>query len=86
MLFDDNGISIDGPLSLSDSTDQVKRVEASGWRGLRVDGHDPAAVARAIRRAQRSGPADAHRLQDHDRLRRAEEGRHLEGAWRGARA
>ncbi len=54
VLFDDNGISIDGPLSLSDSTDQVKRVEASGWRGLRVDGHDPAAVARAIRRAQRS--------------------------------
>jgi transketolase len=54
VLFDDNGISIDGPLSLSDSTDQVKRVEASGWRGLRVDGHDPAALARAIRRAQRS--------------------------------
>jgi transketolase len=54
VLFDDNGISIDGPLSLSDSTDQVKRVEASGWRGVRVDGHDPAAVARAIRRAQKS--------------------------------
>jgi transketolase len=54
VLFDDNGISIDGPLSLSDSTDQVRRVEASGWRGLRVDGHDPAAIARAIRRAQRS--------------------------------
>ncbi|HZY23782.1 MAG TPA: transketolase, partial [Beijerinckiaceae bacterium] len=54
VLFDDNGISIDGPLSLSDSTDQVKRVGASGWRGLRVDGHDPAALARAIRRAQRS--------------------------------
>ena len=54
VLFDDNGISIDGPLSLSNSTDQVKRVEASGWRGLRVDGHDPAALARAIRRAQRS--------------------------------
>jgi transketolase len=54
VLFDDNGISIDGPLALSDSTDQAKRVEASGWRAIRVDGHDPAAVARAIRRAQRS--------------------------------
>ncbi|HKH35231.1 MAG TPA: transketolase, partial [Beijerinckiaceae bacterium] len=54
VLFDDNGISIDGPLSLSDSTDQRKRVEASGWRAIRVDGHDPPAVARAIRRAQRS--------------------------------
>jgi transketolase len=54
VLFDDNGISIDGPLSLSDSVDQVKRFEAAGWRAVRVDGHDPAALTRAIRRAQRS--------------------------------
>ena len=40
VLFDDNGISIDGALSLSDSTDQVKRFEASGWAAMRVDGHD----------------------------------------------
>src|SRR5258707_8647289 len=31
VLFDDNGISIDGPLSLTDSVDQVKRFEAAGW-------------------------------------------------------
>ena len=31
VLFDDNGISIDGALSLSDSVDQVKRFEAAGW-------------------------------------------------------
>src|SRR5215468_5190071 len=30
VLFDDNGISIDGPLALSDSVDQVKRFEAAG--------------------------------------------------------
>lgn len=54
VLFDDNGISIDGALSLSDSTDQVKRFEASGWRGERIDGHDPAAIAAAIERAQKS--------------------------------
>jgi transketolase len=54
VLFDDNGISIDGPLSLSDSVDQVKRFEAYGWRSMRVDGHDPSAIARAISRAQRS--------------------------------
>src|SRR5215475_14502112 len=30
VLFDDNGISIDGPLSLADSVDQVKRFEAAG--------------------------------------------------------
>lgn len=54
VLFDDNGISIDGPLSLSDTTDQIKRFEACGWRALRVDGHDPAAISRAIARAKKS--------------------------------
>jgi transketolase len=54
VLFDDNGISIDGPLSLSDSVDQVKRAEACGWRSIRVDGHDPKAIGRAIAKAQKS--------------------------------
>ena len=31
VLFDDNGISIDGALSLADIVDQVKRFEAAGW-------------------------------------------------------
>ncbi|MCG6122157.1 MAG: transketolase [Microvirga sp.] len=54
VLFDDNGISIDGPLSLSDTTDQIKRFEACGWRAVRVDGHDPVAISRAIARAKKS--------------------------------
>jgi transketolase len=54
VLFDDNGISIDGPLALADSVDQVKRFEAAGWAATRIDGHDPAAIARAIERAQAS--------------------------------
>jgi transketolase len=54
VLFDDNGISIDGALSLSDSTDQVKRFEASGWNAVRVDGHDQQAIASAIAHAQNS--------------------------------
>ena len=54
VLFDDNGISIDGAISLSDSTDQVKRFEASGWNAMRVDGHDPQAIASAIANAQKS--------------------------------
>ena len=54
LLFDDNGISIDGPLSLSDSVDQVKRFEAAGWAASRVDGHDPVAIARAIEAAHAS--------------------------------
>src|SRR6202162_4332774 len=52
VLFDDNGISIDGPLSLSDSVDQVKRFEAAGWIATRIDGHDPTAIAAAIETAK----------------------------------
>jgi transketolase len=52
VLFDDNGISIDGALSLSDSVDQVKRFEAAGWTASRIDGHDPAAIAAALDKAQ----------------------------------
>ena len=54
VLFDDNGISIDGALSLSDSTDQVKRFEASGWAASRIDGHDQKAIAAALTKAQTS--------------------------------
>ncbi len=54
VLFDDNGISIDGALSLTDSVDQVKRFEAAGWAASRVDGHDPAAIAAALEKAQTS--------------------------------
>jgi len=54
VLFDDNGISIDGALSLSDSVDQVKRFEACGWNAWRIDGHDAAAIAAALQKAQSS--------------------------------
>jgi transketolase len=54
VLFDDNGISIDGALSLSDSVDQVKRFEAAGWSASRVDGHDPSAIGLALEKAQKS--------------------------------
>jgi transketolase len=54
VLFDDNGISIDGAISLSDSVDQVKRFESAGWAAERVDGHDAKAIADALTRAQKS--------------------------------
>ena len=54
VLFDDNGISIDGPLALTDSVDQVQRFEAAGWAATRIDGHDPAAIAAAIEAAKKS--------------------------------
>jgi transketolase len=52
VLFDDNGISIDGPTSLSTSEDHKKRFAAAGWHVQAVDGHDPEAVTRAIRKAR----------------------------------
>ena len=54
VLFDDNGISIDGPVTLADSTDQPARFAASGWAVARVDGLDPGAVAAEIAKAQHS--------------------------------
>jgi transketolase len=54
VLYDDNGISIDGPISIADSVDQVKRFKSAGWAAELIDGHDPAAIAAAITRAQKS--------------------------------
>ncbi|MEL6505458.1 MAG: transketolase [Pseudomonadota bacterium] len=54
VLWDDNNISIDGPISITDSTDQIARFEASRWNTLRVDGHDQDAIAQAIEEAQQS--------------------------------
>src|SRR6266704_1950410 len=55
VLYDDNGISIDGPVALADSVDQVARFKAAGWAASRIDGHDPEAIAAAITAAQSSG-------------------------------
>lgn len=52
VLYDDNGISIDGPTSLAWSEDVLTRFAAYGWHTQRVDGHDVTAVAAAIRAAQ----------------------------------
>lgn len=54
VLYDDNEISIDGPLSLSESGDALKRFEAAGWDAVRVNGHDAEAIAQAIEVARRS--------------------------------
>src|SRR5580698_6477053 len=54
VLYDDNGISIDGPTSLADSVDQVKRFKSAGWQAELIDGQDQTAIAAAITRAQKS--------------------------------
>jgi transketolase len=54
VLYDDNGISIDGPTTLSDSVDQVKRFKSAGWAAELIDGQDQKAIAVAIAKAQKS--------------------------------
>ena len=54
VFWDDNNISIDGPISLTDSTNQIERFEASKWNTIRVDGHDHDQIADAIEQAQKS--------------------------------
>ncbi len=52
VLWDDNSISIDGATSLAVSDNELERFAASGWNTARVDGHDPAAIAAAIKAAK----------------------------------
>lgn len=54
VLWDDNDITIDGPVSLSSSTDQVARFKACNWNVISVDGHDRDQVAAALRKAKAS--------------------------------
>ena len=48
VLYDDNGISIDGPTALAMSDDPAGRFEACGWHTTACDGHDTGDIARAI--------------------------------------
>jgi transketolase len=53
VFYDDNGISIDGEVAGWFTDDTPKRFEAYGWNVIRaVDGHDVAAVDRAIEAAR----------------------------------
>ncbi|MBT8413088.1 MAG: transketolase, partial [Boseongicola sp.] len=54
VMWDDNNISIDGEVGLSDITDQKKRFQAAGWQVLECDGHDPEDIDRALTQAKSS--------------------------------
>jgi transketolase len=54
VIWDDNSISIDGAVSLSDATDQKARFAASGWNVLECDGHNMADTERAFAAATKS--------------------------------
>ncbi|WP_137112127.1 transketolase [Rhodobacter sp. SY28-1] len=54
VLWDNNGITIDGKVSIADVTDQKARFAASGWDVFECDGHDPADIDRALTAAKAS--------------------------------
>jgi transketolase len=54
VMWDDNGITIDGKVSIADVTDQKARFAASGWDVFSCDGHDPVDIDRAITAAKAS--------------------------------
>ncbi len=54
VLWDDNGITIDGSVALADRTDQKARFAASGWDVFSCDGHDPEDIDRALTAAKAS--------------------------------
>lgn len=54
VLWDNNNITIDGKVSVSSSTDQIKRFEASNWNTISIDGHSESQISIAIEKAQKS--------------------------------
>jgi transketolase len=55
VFWDNNDITIDGKVSLSDRTDQVQRFKASGWHVQEIDGHNPDEIDAAIVAAKKAG-------------------------------
>ena len=51
VLWDNNNITIDGAVNLSDSTEQLMRFRTYGWDSISVDGHNPGQIQDAIRNA-----------------------------------
>ncbi len=52
VFFDDNSISIDGPISLSSSDNVEARFQSYGWNILKIDGHDHQEINEAINKAK----------------------------------
>ena len=54
VLWDNNNITIDGTVELSDRTNQVQRFKASGWHVIEIDGHNPEEIDAAITAAKKT--------------------------------
>ena len=65
VLFDDNRITIDGPVDLADRTDQMMRFEACGWATFECDGHDPDDIERALSAAMETDAPAMVRCRTH---------------------
>ncbi|WP_300441402.1 transketolase [uncultured Mameliella sp.] len=95
VFWDNNDITIDGKVSLSDRTDQVARFKASGWHVQEIDGHDPEAIDAAIVAAKKTSQpsmiackthiALGHAAQDtskgHGALTNADQNEAAKAAW-----
>ncbi len=95
VFWDNNDITIDGKVSLSDRTDQVARFKASGWHVQEIDGHDPEAIDAAIVEAKKTAQpsmiackthiALGHAAQDtskgHGALTNADQNEAAKAAW-----
>jgi transketolase len=95
VFWDNNNITIDGPVTLSDRTDQVGRFRSAGWDVIEIDGHDPKAIDAAIAEAKtgkkptmiacKTHIALGHAAQDtskgHGALTNAEQNTEAKAAW-----
>lgn len=54
VFWDNNNITIDGKVELSDTTNQVERFKSSGWNVIEIDGHNPVQINEAIIEAKKN--------------------------------
>ncbi len=54
MIYDDNGISIEGDTDIAFKEDVAKRFEAYGWDVQNIDGHDYDAISASLAKAQKA--------------------------------
>ncbi|MEP3019399.1 MAG: transketolase [Tateyamaria sp.] len=52
VFWDNNNITIDGPVTLADTTDQPQRFKSAGWAVIEIDGHNPEEIDAAITKAK----------------------------------
>ena len=81
VFWDDNGITIDGKVEITDATDQVRRFRSAQWEVLEINGHNLAEIDES--EAELSPDDDP--LQDTYRAWLLRTG-YIQGAWRADRS